>query len=185
MMMCRWACSSRRFEGSWCLHFQDTEVKEELGVRWSKKNSSRAAGVRRWRGHYSSKRRNYSSIPHGDTFQKTWVFSNTAVRASDLAGYVSVGRESHLVLRLFVAGFCPWPFLVGYLRWVKRATARGVYPRKSCASCTLSTTSNTTWSGLGLHRGLHRGLRGERVVCNRLSHATASHGREKQRSVWK
>jgi hypothetical protein len=61
------------------------------------------------------------------------------------------------------------------------ATARGVSPRKVGASCTLSTTtSNTMWSGLGLHRG----LRGERVVCNRLSHATASHGREEQRRVW-
>ena len=129
LMLCRWASSSRRFEGSWCLHIEDTEVNEDLGVRWSKKNSSWAAGVRIWRRNFSSRRRNYSPIPHGGTCQKTWVFSNTAVRASDLAGYVSVGRESHLGLRLFVAGFCPWPFLVGYLRWVKGHRERGL-PKK-------------------------------------------------------
>jgi hypothetical protein len=55
MILCRWASSSWRFEGSWCVHIQDTEVKEELGVRWSKKNFSRTPGVRRWMRHYSSK----------------------------------------------------------------------------------------------------------------------------------
>jgi hypothetical protein len=129
-------------------------------------------------------RRNFSPSPHGGTCQKTWVFSNTAVRALDVAGCVFAGRESRLGLMLLVAGllwrkfgFCPWPVVVEYLAWVKGHCERG-FPQEMPVPVAL-------YLSLVIPRGLNRGLRGQRVVCNRLSHAAASSGREKQRSVRK